>query len=387
MTGEKKMKRKSLYVLLLMVSICATLLASCCAPAHTSSAPKQAGDGWQTASLSEVGISEEKIGQAVARIRDGTYQNVHSILIVKNGKLVFEEYFDGYVFDYNGDEYRGAFTEFGVDTTHNLASVTKSVTSALVGIAIDRGLIEGVDEPVFAFFPEYASLNDEEKDTITLYHLLTMTSGLEWNEMDLSYGDTRNDLIQLFIVSDPKAYILSKPVISEPGTEWYYNGGGTNLLGEAIREVSGLRMDDFAEEYLFDPLDITNYEWDYINSDMVHASGNLRLQPRDMAKFGYLFLNRGVWNGERIISEEWVEESTKKHVSPSWADGYGYQWWLKTYRSDSISVDSFYAAGWGGQRIIVFPSLDLVLVFTGGNYVGQEPVDEIVVRYILPAVQ
>ena len=175
--------------------------------------------------------------------------------------------------------------------------------------------------------------------------------------------------------------------VSEPGTDWYYNGGGTNLLGEIIREVSGLRMDEFAEAYLFDPLDISNYEWDYINPDMVHASGNLRLRPRDMAKFGYLFLNRGVWKGERVISEAWIEESTKGHVSPSWADGYGYQWWLKTYRSGSTSVDSFYAAGWGGQRIIVFPSLDMVLVFTGGNYVGQEPVDEIIVRYILPAVQ
>ena len=158
-------------------------------------------------------------------------------------------------------------------------------------------------------------------------------------------------------------------------------------MGEIIREVSGLRMDEFAEAYLFDPLDISNYEWDYINPDMVHASGNLRLRPRDMANFGYLFLNRGVWKGERVISEAWIEESTKGHVSPSWADGYGYQWWLETYRSGSTSVDSFYAAGWGGQRIIVFPSLDMVLVFTGGNYVGQEPVDEIIVRYILPAVQ
>jgi CubicO group peptidase (beta-lactamase class C family) len=380
------MKRKPLHVLLAVVLVCAILLVSC-TPARTSSVPRQTGDGWQMASLNEVGISEEKISQAVAHIHDGTYQNVHSILIIKDGKLVFEEYFDGYVFDYNGDEYRGAFTEFGIDTTHNLASVTKSVTSALVGIAIDQGLIEGVDESMFAFFSEYASLNDEKKDKITLYHLLTMTSGLEWNEMELSYGNTRNDLIQLFIVSDPKEYILSKPVVSEPGTDWYYNGGGTNLLGEIIREVSGLRMDEFAEAYLFDPLDITNYEWDYINPDMVHASGNLRLRPRDMAKFGYLFLNRGVWKGERVISEAWIEESTKGHVSPSWADGYGYQWWLKTYRSGSTSVDSFYAAGWGGQRIIVFPSLDMVLVFTGGNYVGQEPVDEIIVRYILPAVQ
>ena len=379
------MKREPLCALLSVVLLCATLLVSC-APARLSDVPKQTGDGWQTASPDEVGVSKEKIDQAVALINDGTYQNVHSILIVKDGKLVFEEYFDGYVFDYNGDEYRGEFTEFGIDTTHNLASVTKSVTSALVGIAIDQGLIEGVDERMFAFFPEYASLNDEEKDAITLYHLLTMTSGLEWNEADLSYGNTRNDLIQLFIVSDPKEYILAKPVVSEPGTEWYYNGGGTNLLGEVIREASGLRMDDFAEENLFAPLDITNYEWDYINSDTVHASGNLRLRPRDMAKFGYLFLNGGVWNGEQVISEEWVEESTKDHASPSWADGYGYQWWLETYRSGATSIDSFYAAGWGGQRITVFPSLDMVVVFTGGNYVEGEPVDEIISRHILPAV-
>jgi CubicO group peptidase (beta-lactamase class C family) len=380
------MKRKLLTALLPVVLACTILLVSC-APSQTSSAPERTGDGWQTASLSEVGISEEKIDQAVACVDDGTYQNIHSILIVKGGKLVFEEYFDGYAFDYDGDAYRGEFTEFDIDTTHNLASVTKSFTSALVGIAIDQGLIEGVDGRVFAFFPEYASLNDEKKDAITLYHLLTMTSGLEWNEMALSYGDTRNDLIQLFIVPDPKEYILSKPVVSEPGTEWYYNGGGTNLLGEIIREASGLRIDHFAQKHLFAPLGITDYEWDYINSDMVHASGNLRLRPRDMAKFGYLFLNQGVWRGERIISEEWVEESTKGHVSLSWTGEYGYQWWLKTYRSGSTSVDSFYAAGWGGQRIIVFPSLDMVVVFTGGNYVGREPVDEIVVHYILPAVQ
>jgi CubicO group peptidase (beta-lactamase class C family) len=380
------MKRKLLTMLLPVVLTCTILLVSC-APSQTSSAPERTGDGWQTASLSEVGISE-KIDQAVACVNDGKCQNVHSILIVKDGKLVFEEYFDGYAFDYDSDAYRGKFTEFDADTTHNLASVTKSFTSALVGIAIDQGLIEGVDERVFAFFPEYASLNDEKKDAITLYHLLTMTSGLEWNEMALSYGDARNDLIQLFIVSDPKEYILSKPVVSEPGVEWYYNGGGTNLLGEIIRKASGLRIDHFAQKHLFAPLGITDYEWDYINSDMVHASGNLRLRPRDMAKFGYLFLNRGVWRGERIISQEWVEESTKGHMPLSGTGEYGYQWWLKTYRLGSISVDSFYATGWGGQKVIVFPSLDMVVVFTGGNYAGREPVDEvIVVRYILPAVQ
>jgi CubicO group peptidase (beta-lactamase class C family) len=257
----------------------------------------------------------------------------------------------------------------------------------LIGISIDRGFIQGVDEKVFAFFPEYANLSDETKDKITLEHLLTMTSGLAWNEMELPYSDTNNDLVQLFIVSDPIGYILAKPIVSEPGTEWYYNGGGTNILGQVIREATGLRIDDFADEHLFAPLGITEYEWDHINPDMIHASGNLQLRPRDMAKFGYLFLNGGVWQGERIVSQEWVEESTRERFQTSWEDRYGYQWWLKTYRVDSPSVDSFFASGWGGQEIIVFPSLELVVVFTGGNYVGQNPIDDIVTRHILPAVR
>lgn len=350
-------------------------------------APEQTDDGWQTASLDEVGIDRAKIDQAVALIQDDTYQNVHAILIVKDGKLVFETYFSGYTWDYNGDQYRGERVDFNRDTIHNLASVTKSFTSALIGIAIDKGFIQGVDERVCDFFPRYANLCDEGKKRITLEHLLTMTSGLEWNGMEVPLSDTHNDLIQLFLVSDPIGYILAKPIVSEPGTNWYYSGGDTNLLGEVIREATGLRMDDFAAQHLFAPLGITEYKWDHINPDMIHASGNLELRPRDMAKLGYLYLNGGVWNGARVISEEWIETSTKKHASTPGGEGYGYQWWRKTYRSGGASVDAFYAAGWGGQRITVFPSRGMVMVFTGGNYVGQEPVDEIITRYILPAVR
>jgi CubicO group peptidase (beta-lactamase class C family) len=347
---------------------------------------EQTDEGWPTASLYAVGINEKKIGEAIERIHDRTYQNIHSILIVKDGKLAFEQYFGGYAWDYNSDRFRGEFTHFGVDSLQNLASVTKSFASVLMGIAIDCGFISGVQEKVFTFFPEYAGLRGEVKDRITLYHLLTMTSGLEWNELELAYDDPRNDLIQLFNVSDPQEYILSKPVVNEPGTQWYYNGGGTNLLGEIIRKATGLRLDDFAAKYLFAPLDITNYAWEHINPDMIAASGNLNLRPRDMAKLGYLFLKGGVWKGKRIVSEKWVEESTQRHASPSAEEGYGYQWWLTTYHSDSTSVDSFCAAGWGGQRIEVFPRLGLVVVLTGGNYVEEDPVDEIIAHYILPAV-
>lgn len=381
------------FTLFLLCLVLLSSVVSCSSDGDTNSAPRQTGDGWEAATLADVGIDAEQIDAAIARIRDDTYQNVHSLLIVKDGKLVCEEYFGGHAFDYSGDQFHGAYIDYGIDTLHNQASVTKAVTSALIGIAIDHGFIQGVDEKLLAYLPEYAHLKNEQTEKITLLHLLTMTSGFEWNEMDVFYDDTRNDLIQLFIVPDPVAYILSKPVVAEPGTRWYYSGGDVNLLGEIIRKATGLRMDDFAAEYLFAPLGISAYEWDFIKPDFIHASGNLKLRPRDMAKLGYLYLNGGVWKGERIISQAWIEDSTQAYMPiprdsalGGHGDAYGYQWFLKTYHANGTPAHAYFRSGWGGQRIIVFPDLDVVLVFTGGNYTGPEPVDEIVTRYVLPAV-
>ena len=382
------MIRRTLSSAFIVFLICFLLLAGC-APAPEVPVAEQQAAAWQTASLAEVGIDEQPLSDVVARIHAGTYQNVHSILIVKDGMLVFEEYFNGYTWDYAGESFKGELTDFDAETRHNLASVTKSFTSALIGIAVDKGFIASVDEKVWAYFPEYDDLRDATKDLIRLEHLLTMTSGLEWNGMDVpvSTRDPRNDLIQLFMVDDPIAYVLSKPVVDEPGTRWYYNGGGTNVLGEIIRKATGIRMDDFAEENLFSPLGITDYEWDFINPDVIHASGNLRLRPRDMAKLGYVYLNDGIWQGERIVSEDWIRNSTQAYATTPWSSGYGYQWWLEKYQSGPRTFVSFYANGWGGQRIMVFPELDMVVVFTGGNYIEGNPVDEIIERYILPAVR
>ena len=370
---------------LTLILLCTVYLVAC-GQVDGYSIPKQTGDGWETAGLDEVGIDASTLIPVIDRIENGTYQNVHSILIIKEDMLVFEEYFGGYAWGYSGESFQGEWVDFDRDSLHNLASVTKSFTSATVGIAMDKGLLSSVDQKAFTFFPQYAHLGDGVKEDITLEHLLTMTSGLEWNEGELPYSDRNNDLVQLFWVPDPIEYILRKPLASEPGTDWYYNGGNTNLLGEVIREVSGRRMDAFAADFLFAPLGINDYEWDFINPDMIHASGNLRLRPRDLAKFGALFMNGGVWQGERIISEDWVEASTQEHVSLQQDVGYGYQWWLNTYRWERQSADAFLAAGWGGQYIIVFPSLEMVVVFTGGNYVDEVPVEEILVEYILPAV-
>jgi CubicO group peptidase (beta-lactamase class C family) len=383
-----------------------------CAPKQRYSyrLPQKTSDGWETAGLDDVGMDKRLLGELIERIVDKEIRNVHGILIVKNGKLVFEEYFEGYTFAYSGPwssllRFRGERRDFGIDTPHNLASVTKSLTSALVGIAVDRGHIQDVDDQAFSYLPRYSHLRNVQKDRITLGHLLTMTSGLRWNELELWLGDMDHDLIQLFVVSDPLAYVLSKPVVADPGTTWYYNGGGVNVLGHVIREASGLRIDEFAERHLFAPLGITDYQWDHINSDLIHASGNLKLRPRDMAKFGYLYLNGGRWKGRQILSEEWIAASTARSVTIPWSslaqkmheqyayipeshgDGYGYLWWLKTYQVDGKPVEALQATGWGGQWIGLFPELDMVVVLTGGNYATHEPVYEILTRHILPAVR
>ena len=378
----KKLKK------LLLLLWCIVLLTAC-TQTFTAREVEQTNTEWLIAKPSEVGLDPFQLNKIAQSVQNGTYRHIHSILIIKDGFLVFEEYFPGYQWDYNADQFQGEWTDYSPDTLHNLASVTKSFTSVLVGIAIDQGFISSVDEKVFSFFPEYNHLNDDQKDEITIEDLLTMTSGLSWNGMEVFVGtrNPRNDLIQLFQAEDPVDYILAKPLVSEPGTRWYYHGGGTNLLGVIIHRATGMRMDQFAEQYLFAPLGIEKHEWDYINADIVHASGNLALRPRDMAKLGYLFLNNGQWGDKQIISEEWVLQSTRDLVSTSSGEGYGYQWWVKTYRSDNRDYDVYYAAGWGGQRIIVFPDHNMVVLFTGGNYVTPEPIDQIIEDFLLPAVR
>jgi CubicO group peptidase (beta-lactamase class C family) len=348
--------------------------------------PEQRDDGWKAASLSAVGMNARPLQAMLDRIEDNTFQDIHSVLIARDGVLVFETYFSGNAWDYDAEGFRGQWTEFGIDTPHNMASVTKSITGILLGIAVDLGCIASVDEKLYSFFPDYTHLSSDVKDRISLGHVLTMTSGLHWNEQDVFYSEMENDIVQLFIVSDPVEHVLSKPMREEPGTRWYYNGGGTNLLGEVIQATSGMRLDAFAQEYLFAPLGITGYEWVFVQPDFVYASGDIKLRPREMLKIGQLMLDRGVWNGERVLSEEWAEALVTEHVSHGPNAGYGFHWWLRTYSVNRQSVDSYRADGWGGQRIMVFPDLDLVVVFTGGNYTQPHRLDEIVTEFILPAV-
>jgi len=327
--------------------------------------------------------------------RDDHY--IHGILIVKDGKLVFEEYFTGYDLDIFRSGLNMEYKEFDRNTLHFQASVTKSVISALVGIATDKGHIQGVDEKVFSFFREYADLNKKEKDKITIAHVLAMSSGFPWDESSYPYDDNRNDVNRFINSSDPMRFILGRNLIASPGLAFLYNSGDTNVLGEIVRKTSEFVLMEFAKRYLFTPLGISSFQWlrlPYAN-EVTFASGGLYLLPRDMAKIGQLYLQEGLWKGNRIISAEWVRESIKKSIDlpaymrvPYHAYGYGYQWWLETYQSGPGTIYAYSAHGWGNQFIVVLKEVNMVVVFTGGAYETNSSIvfSDIIQNYILPAV-
>ena len=355
--------------------------------------PEQTEDDWETASLSSVGMDEMPLLNLLDRLDEIENHDIHSLLIVKDGKLVFEEYFPGRKF--NLAQYTGE-TGYDRHDTHNLCSAAKSVTSALIGIAIDRGYIESVYKKVFDFFPGYSDLlvEDPEKGDMTVEHLLMMMSGLEWDDESTSYFDPQNDMNRMFNSSDPIRYVLSQDLFASPGTVFDYDNGNTNVLGEIVRQATDWRLDDFSQRYLFSKLGITDFEWQMINPNVVFCSGDLRLRPRDMAKFGQLFLDGGIWNGERVISQDWVDASTRMYVDPNdytaefrWADGYGYQWW-QWERVDGREFSAYFASGWGGQWIIVWPEMNMVIVSTGGNYYTDMsmPIQTVIADYIIPSI-
>ncbi|MCW4012536.1 MAG: beta-lactamase family protein [Candidatus Bathyarchaeota archaeon] len=357
--------------------------------------PEQVNDGGETSDLREHGLNLQPLNKLMNRIEAGEYDKLHSILIVKDGQLVFEEYFDGYKYNFSGRGYQGEYVEFNRTTLHHMASVTKALTSALTGIAIEQGYIESVETPIYTYFPEYADSFDAQKKKITIEHLLTMSSGFDWNGMEIPVNSRNyeNDLIQLFIVDDPIGYILDKPVVAGPGTRWYYSCGDVNLLGEIIKRATGRRMDIYAEEVLLKPLGISEVDWSFIQPEIVQASGSNYMLPRDMAKFGYLFMKQGKWNEQQIIPEPWVHQTMQEYISydiPGWNEAYGtrygYQWWLRTYEGSDYSIDVVLRSGWGCQKIILFPEYEMMIVLTGGYYIEEEPLNEILIEYIIPAL-
>jgi len=329
-------------------------------------------------------LSEKKIAALIASIDKKEFGNIHSLIIIFNDEVAVEEYFQGW----------------NRHKLHRIYSVTKSVTSSLVGIAIEQGSIEGVDLKLTEIFTEYDRLKNmnQRKASITLEHLLTMTAGYQWNELIVPYKhsnglwNTENDAIKMYIYSsDFIKYVLDLPLSREPGTTYNYNSGCSMLLSGIIEKKTGLSAEQFAAQKLFQPLGITKWQWTTSPNGKTDTGGGLFMFPVDMAIFGYLYLNNGIFNGKQIVPENWVNRSTARLVEKPNGE-YGYQWRMAEKRSsgslyDEIINSTYLALGFGDRTIFVLPKVNMVVVSTADNYLHKgHDIFTALPKHIIPAV-
>jgi CubicO group peptidase (beta-lactamase class C family) len=332
---------------------------------YTYQPPSNDKDGMPIGNLANTNLDKDLLTEMVEKIAKGTYKNIHSILIMKDGKLVFEEY----------------FYEHNKNKLHEMRSATKSYISALTGIAIEKGYIKNVDEKVLDYFPEYTIKNDiEAKKKITLKNLLTNQSGLD---CDTYNGNAVGNESIMSYEKDWIQYSLNIPMADSAGGKGQYCSSNPILMGRIIEKATKMTVPEFAKQTLFKDLGINNFIWNFKpdpSSAETYCQVNLR--SRDMAKFGQLYQNKGLWNGKQVINKNWVEESFANHSKVAGLD-YGYLWWTKGLDVNGTTVFGKLAQGNGGQKIYLYDEHNLVVVVTAGHYNVQSPVHEIVAKYIL----
>ena len=366
----------SLFVLLFSVT-------SASGADSVSNPPIERDDGWQLGTLADAGFDLDIMKDLDRKLENNQFTNVHMVVIEQGGKLVYEKYLSGT--DQNWGTPIGR-RKFDHDSLHDLRSISKSVTALLLGIALGDDFAATLNKPVTDFFPEYADRFEAGAEKITVEQVLTMTSGWEWNEMDVPYSNTENDEIQLYYTSDPIRRVLSKPMRTEPGKAWYYSGGDTMVVGALVEKISGKPFLEFAHEVLFEPLGIAPkfVEWRGLGfwsewRTLPSAASGLRLRTRDLAKIGHLMLNQGRWQDRQIVPAGWVEASMQRHTEQTydkWSSdgvyGYGYQWWHGQFKTNAGDFTSITGVGYGSQRLFVIPEKDLAVTVFAGNY-GSGP--------------
>ncbi|WP_411822683.1 serine hydrolase domain-containing protein [Leptospira sp. 'Mane'] len=332
---------------------------------------------WKSASALESGFRADEFCQIITESTEES-SRLHSLVIERHGKLVAEIYRNGkdrplnvrygFRFPFTGESH------FDMQTLHDVRSISKSVVSLLFGIAIDKGLVTDIDSSVLASFPELADLESIQHSSVTWRHLLTMSSGLDWDEW--GHGFLTSDEARLFWKTDLVRFVFDRPMRESAGKKFNYNGGGTSVLAEILIKKTGKSLSELAEEWLFLPLGINEYEWATDRYGRALAFGGLRLRPRDMLKLGRLVLNQGVWDKKQIVPKTWIADSLKSQISTDITilsgNGskvkYGYQWWTGETHLPNRTVSWQFALGNGGQRIYIVPELDLVVVTTAGEY-------------------
>jgi len=310
--------------------------------------------GWRTSTPEEQGFDSAKLAEGLQAMQE-SHISIDSLLVIRNGYVVLDAYF--YPYD-------GSFP-------HDLASVTKSFMTTLIGIAADQGKLQ-LDQPMVSLFADRTIANlDARKERMTIQHLAGMANGfasgcLSGDEPTLDGMRSNPDWVQS---------ALDRKLVREPGTSFCYDSPGMHLLSAILQEATGMTALDFARQYLFEPLGISEVAWEADPQGYTHGWGDLHLQPSDAAKLGYLWLNQGIWEGKQIVSASWVAESSKTQTTAA-DDDYGYGWW--------VSSDSFYAMGRGGQSIKVMPPLNLVVVTTGAGFEFDQIVPFLLAAFVDP---
>jgi CubicO group peptidase (beta-lactamase class C family) len=342
-------------------------------------APAPPGPAWPASSPEAEGLDRAALASFDRELASGKHGYVDSMLVIRHGKVVYEKSYD------HSRDYRRLFEGKGrpgiynyydpgwhpyykKTRLHTMQSVSKSVTSALIGIAIRRGEIPSVDATVAPYFAELGVASDPMRERMTLADVLTMRTGIRWDEESTDYTDPANNCAVMEGTKDWVRYVLEQPMAAEPGTTFVYNSGATQLLSYIIRKATGKQADDYARENLFGPIGIHDFHWKRTPKGLADTEGGLYLKPRDLARLGALFLHDGVWGNRRILPETWVKASTAPitHTNEEGLD-YGYQWWIRP--------DAFMAWGYGGQFLMVVPRLDLIAVFTGWNIYEKPELD------------
>jgi len=336
--------------------------------------------GWKTSTPEAENVDAAVLEAFHQEISSGKHGYVDGMLVIRNGRVVFEK---SYTHDYDrlfeGKGERGPYNYYDPDwhpyyrkgPFHTMQSVSKSVTSTLIGIAKHNGAPLDLSAAVLPLFEGFRTRGDDARwRALTLRHLLTMTSGIEWDETTVDYTDPKNTCAAMEGSENWVQFVLDQEMAAEPGKVFVYNSGVTELLGQILKNATGKDPDAYAGEHLFGPLGIEGWYWKETPTGLSDTEGGLYLTARDLAKIGYLYSNDGVWEGKRILPEGWVWESTAPAVVASESPGrerkYGFQWWLLPYEGSKRSWAQA-ALGYGGQFLFVVPEYDLIAVFTAWN--------------------
>ena len=354
----------------------------------------RATEEWSIATPSELGLSAEPLLSLHEDILEGRYGWIDSLLIIREGRIAFEQYYEHDYRAIYGEEARtpgplvvnsrgGPYNYFNAfwhpyfkDTQlHSMQSVTKSIVSAAVGIAISRGDFPDLDTPVLSFFDVGKTANvDEKKQAMTLRHLLTMSEGLRWNE-NVPYIDPTNTFTVMARSLDWVQFTLDQPMAAAPGTRFNYNSGASLILGQIFLQSTGIDIEAYTAQHLFQPLGITDYEWKRTPFGLADTQEGLFLSTRDLAKIAYLYLQKGRWNHKTVIPESWINDSLRVsfELQDELRTGYGFTWWSQWYQYQDKSYIAYLGKGFGGQRPIILPDFDMVIVVTGWNILPDKP--------------